>query len=74
MSFFNHFFQVVDGQKYEGCNAQSGWGKMCAKSFTGSEREGSACPGDSGSPLVRIQLNLFIFLFEILLICNYPTI
>jgi hypothetical protein len=42
----------VDGTKYEGCSSQSGWGKMCAKSFTGSAREGSACPGDSGSPLV----------------------
>jgi len=50
--YFFCFFKVIDGSRYQGCSVQSGWGKMCAKSFSGSSREGSACPGDSGSPLV----------------------
>ena len=48
--------QLVDGNRFEGCRVQSGWGKICVKSFAGSEREGAACPGDSGSPLVSFSV------------------
>ena len=35
-----------------GCRSQTGWGKLCAVSSDASDGGGSACPGDSGSPLV----------------------
>jgi len=47
---------VVDGSRTKGCSAQTGWGKLCAVSldnFNGIA--GSACPGDSGSPLVTFD-------------------
>ena len=61
ISIWNHnslliFLQVVDGSRTKGCSAQTGWGKLCAVSldnFNGIA--GSACPGDSGSPLVTFD-------------------
>ena len=43
---------MVNGALTRGCNRQTGWGKLCAVSSKTSEGGGSACPGDSGSPLV----------------------
>ena len=52
-SLFHTYFQVVDGARTKGCSAQTGWGKLCAVSLDNYNGiAGSACPGDSGSPLV----------------------
>ena len=45
--------QIVDGATKKGCSSQTGWGKLCAVSLDNfNGQAGSACPGDSGAPLV----------------------
>jgi len=43
---------IVNGAETRGCSRQTGWGKICAISSQDTGGGGSACPGDSGSPLV----------------------
>jgi len=43
---------IVNGAQTRGCKRQTGWGKICAVSSQDTGGGGSACPGDSGSPLV----------------------
>ena len=47
-----HFYKIVNGAETRGCDRQTGWGKICAISSQDTGGGGSACPGDSGSPLV----------------------
>ena len=51
-----YLFQIVDGSREKGCSAQTGWGKLCAVSLDNfNGQAGSACPGDSGAPLVTFD-------------------